>query len=158
MAKLPPKYKLGISFRCWSIRRVVLFHTALRGPGALKQPKNPYATFSSSPDSNRQNKSKAFKIMYIRALLLLCLPTLLCISNLTVALTPWESCHQAIHTFALAVDFRDYALLSKVFSTQFSICKTHHRILAICPLIQCHTNLGFWLTKFVPGLYTRCLC
>ena len=45
---------------------------------------------------------------------LIYLLALLCVSNLTFALTPWESIHQTIHTYPLAIDSKDFALLSKV--------------------------------------------
>jgi hypothetical protein len=35
---------------------------------------------------------------------------------LTTALTPWESIHQTLHTYPLAIDSKDFALLTQVFT------------------------------------------
>ncbi|KAF6241881.1 hypothetical protein HO173_000593 [Letharia columbiana] len=55
--------------------------------------------------------------MHTRRYSLLYSLALLCVSNLTLALTPWESIHQTIHTYPLAIDSKDFALLSKVFTS-----------------------------------------
>ncbi|KAL8788853.1 MAG: hypothetical protein Q9195_007116 [Heterodermia aff. obscurata] len=47
---------------------------------------------------------------------LLSLLALSSIPSLAVGLTAWESIHQTIHTYPLAIDSKDFALLSKVFS------------------------------------------
>ncbi|CAF9934532.1 hypothetical protein IMSHALPRED_009746 [Imshaugia aleurites] len=41
---------------------------------------------------------------------------LLSVANIALALTAWESIHQTIHTYPLAIDSKDFALLSKVFT------------------------------------------
>ena len=37
-------------------------------------------------------------------------------SGLTLALTPWENIHQTLHTYPLAIDSKDFGLLSEVFT------------------------------------------
>ena len=58
--------------------------------------------------------SPTIEIMDARRCSLLYLLVLLCVSTLTVALTTWESIHQTIHTYPLAIDSKDFALLSEV--------------------------------------------
>ena len=52
--------------------------------------------------------------MHVQCYSFLELFALLCVSKVTVALTPWESIHQTVHTYPLAIDSKDFALLSKV--------------------------------------------
>ncbi|KAL9065785.1 MAG: hypothetical protein Q9161_008010 [Pseudevernia consocians] len=58
--------------------------------------------------------------MYTRRCSLMYLLALFCVSNLASALTPWESIHQTIHTYPLAIDSKDFAMLSKVFAPDAS--------------------------------------
>lgn len=57
-------------------------------------------------------------IMYTRRFSLFSLLAILRVSNLTIALTAWESIHQTIHTYPLAIDPKDFALLSQVLTLQ----------------------------------------
>lgn len=74
--------------------------------------------------------------MHTRRSSLLYSLALLCVSNLTLALTPWESIHQTIHTYPLAIDSKDFALLSKVSKSQISASKTPDRIITLCLFAQ----------------------
>ncbi len=76
--------------------------------------------------------------MYIQRYSLLHLLALLCISNLTISLTNWESIHQTINLFAIAIDFKDFGLLSKVRNLQSFTCKARDQAMAMCLLAQCH--------------------
>ena len=94
----------------------------------------PCITFAIPPDSIRHNRFQA-STPCIHEFFSSFIFSLSCASQ-TSRSPLHPACHQAIHTFVLAVDFRNYALLSKVFSIQFSICKAHYRTLAICFLIN----------------------
>ena len=58
--------------------------------------------------------------MHLRHHLPLYLFALLTILHLAVALTTWESIHQVLHTYPLAIDNKDFDLLSKVISIRSS--------------------------------------
>lgn len=71
---------------------------------------------------NRQTSiSPRANTMYTRPHAVHYLLALLSIVNLTFALTTWESIHQTIHTYPLAIDSKDFALLSKVHNLYINI-------------------------------------
>lgn len=77
---------------------------------------------------------------------------LLCLSNLTFALTPWESIHQTIHTYPLAIDSKDFALFSKVPSLLCSRSNNGH--VALCSKSP-YVLASLSLTYLVTGIRTR---
>ena len=92
------------------------------GVGAKSFLTPPDSSRDSSPDSFRWPLDKTItsfsspnpEIMHTRRCSLFYIFALLCVSNFTVALTTWESIHQTIHTYPLAIDSKDFALLSEV--------------------------------------------
>lgn len=84
---------------------------------------------------------------------LLYLLALLCVSNLTIALTTWESIHQTIHTYPLAIDSKDFALLSKVPTLQSLAYKPLNCILSVSLLNT--TLVCVSLTYLATGLQSR---
>lgn len=74
---------------------------------------------------------------------------LLCVSNLTVALTAWESIHQTIHTYPLAIDSKDFTLLSQVLTLQSLASKPLNRALAFWLVAQKYLSICWPISRQV---------
>ena len=65
---------------------------------------------------------------------------LLSVPKLMVAFTPWESIHQTIHTYPLAIDSKDFAMLSKVTNLQIFVLRAFNRVMALYFFAQRHCS------------------
>ena len=77
-------------------------------------PWNLFIWYSAHPHPFLANHRATTFNMYTQRFSLIYLFALLCISSLAAALTAWESIHQTLHTYPLAIDAKDFGLLSKV--------------------------------------------